>query len=102
MIQLRADAAMELHQAQGGQSVGSAKMQTQAEQLLKAAAELGVKLEPVHPGQTHPLLAPYFMVETPDRVTAEIGISHLNRFEQVEGAYPNSEEQMRLTVHKKN
>ena len=84
MIQLRADAAMELHQEQGGQSVGSAaKTQTQAEQLLTAAAELGVKLEPVHPGQTHPLLAPYFMVETPDRATAENVISHFNRFEIV-------------------
>jgi len=94
MIQLRADAAMELHQEQGSQSVGSAKTQTQAEQLLKAAAELGVKLEPVHPGQTHPLLAPYFMVETPDRATAENVISHFNRFEIVEAAYLKPEEQL--------
>ena len=72
MIQLRADAAMELHQEQGSQSVGSAKTQTQAEQLLKAAAELGVKLEP----------------------TAENVISHFNRFEIVEAAYLKPEEQL--------
>ena len=93
MIQLREDAAMELHQ-QSGQSIGSSKTETQAEQLLKAASELGVKLEPVHPGQTHPLLAPYFMVETPDRETAEKVINHLNRFEIVEAAYLKPEEQL--------
>ena len=93
MIQLRADAAMELHQEPGSRSVGSAKTETPAEQLVKAAAELGVKLEPVHPGQTDPLLAPYFMIETPDRTTAEKVINHLNRFEIVEAAYLKPEEQ---------
>ena len=93
MIQLREDAAMELQQGQTG-STSDSQGESETQKLLNAATELGVRLEPVHPGQTHPLLAPFFMVETPDRETAEKVIDRLSRFKTVEAAYLKPDEQM--------
>lgn len=89
MVQLRQDAAMEL---QAEDSTAGQREKTR--ELLAALTELGVKLEPVHPGQTHPLLAPFFMVEVADRETAEKVISRLQRFDIVEAAYLKPEEQL--------
>lgn len=86
MIQLREDAAMELQNQQGLESASS-QAKSETKELLDATANLGGKLEPVHPGQTHPLLAPYFMAEVPDRETAQKLIDRLQRFEIVEAAY---------------
>lgn len=93
MIQLREDAALELHNrlAQGS---ASQKAEPETEQLLKATAELGGQIEPVHPGQTHPLLAPFFMIEVPDREAAGKVIKRLERFPVVEAAYLKPEEQL--------
>lgn len=93
MVQLREDAAMELQQGQTG-STSDSQGESETQKLLNAATELGVRLEPVHPGQTHPLLAPFFMVETPDRETAEKVIDRLSRFKTVEAAYLKPDEQM--------
>ena len=93
MIQLREDAAMELHN-QTGQETASSKEKPETKKLLDATAKLGGRLEPVHPGQTHPLLAPYFMVEVPDRETAEKLINRLQRFKIVEAAYFKPDEQL--------
>jgi hypothetical protein len=93
MIQLREDAAMELHN-QPGQETASSKKKSETKKLLDATAKLGGRLEPVHPGQTHQLLAPYFMVEVPDRETAEKLINRLQRFEIVEAAYFKPDEQL--------
>jgi hypothetical protein len=93
MIQLRQDVALDLQNRLSGASTapkGNPKM----EQLLHAAAELGVRIQPVHPGQTHPLLAPYFMVETRDRKTAEQIINAFKQFDFVEAAYLGPEEQL--------
>lgn len=86
MIQLRQDTALELHK-QLGQRAESASSKSEIDRLLEATAELGVSLVPVHPGQAHPLLASYFMVEVPDRETAERVIGRLQRFGIVEAAY---------------
>jgi hypothetical protein len=86
MIQLREDAALELHK-QSSQRVASASSKSEIDRLLEATAELGVSLVPVHPRQVHPLLAPHFMVEVPDRETAERVIGRLQRFGIVEAAY---------------
>lgn len=93
-IQLRADAAMELHQGPVSSTSGSSEGQVKTKELLEAASELGVRLEPLHPGQTHPLLAPHFTVEVPDRETAEKVIDRLSRFQIVEAAYIKPEEEL--------
>jgi hypothetical protein len=92
MIQLREDAAMEM-QNQSGQAE-SMQSNPETERLRKATEELGVRLEPVHPGQTHPLLAPFFMIEVPDKETAEKTIRRLRRFKVVEAAYVKPDEQL--------
>lgn len=94
MVQLREDAAMELQQGQAGRISGSLQGESETQELLNAATELGVRLEPVHPGQTHPLLAPYFMVDVPNRETAEKVIEGLSRFKTVEAAYLKPDEQL--------
>jgi hypothetical protein len=86
MIQLQEDVALEL-QNQYGHPKSAPKRKPITEKLLNAIAELGVSLTPVHPGQTHPLLASHFMVETKDRQTAEQIISRLQQFDIVEAAY---------------
>ncbi len=93
MVQLREDAAMELQKGQVGSTSDSPQEESEIQEVLNAAAELGVRLEPVHPGQTHPLLAPFFMVETPDRETAEKVIDRLSRFKIIEAAYLKPDEQ---------
>ena len=86
MIQLRDDAALELHRrlsATGAPPVSNPEI----DRLLEAMAQLRVSIVPVHPGQTHPLLAPYFVVEVPERDTADRVISGLQQFGIVEAAY---------------
>lgn len=93
MIQLQEDVALEL-QNQYSHPNTAPKGKPETEQLLNAAAELGVSLTPVHPGETHPLLAPYFMVETKDRKTAEQIISRFQRFDIVEASYLRPEDEL--------
>ena len=93
MIQLRQDVALDL-QNRFSHANTTPKGKPESEQLLHAAAELGVRLKPVHPGQTHQLLAPYFMVETKDRKTAEQLISAFQQFDFVEAAYLRPEDEL--------
>lgn len=86
MIQLRDDAALELHRRLSATGA-SPTSNPEVDRLLTATAQLGVSLMAVHPGQTHPLLAPYFMVEVPERDTADRVISGLQQFGIVEAAY---------------
>ncbi|MEK6333298.1 MAG: hypothetical protein AABM67_00005 [Acidobacteriota bacterium] len=88
IVQLQEDAAMELQQGQVDRTSSSTK------ELLDAAAGLGARLEPLHPGQTHPLLTPYFMVEVADREAAQKVIDSLSRFPIVEAAYLKPEEEL--------
>jgi hypothetical protein len=60
---------------------------TGSKELLMITEELGVLLEPVHPGSDDPLLTPYFMVEVPDSTTAECVITHLRKSKAIEAAY---------------
>jgi hypothetical protein len=78
-IQLQREAAQAL---QGQQPETKA-----AEQVLKAANELGVELKPMHPGATDPDLASYFFVEVPDAATAEKAVSRLSSCSAIEAAY---------------
>ena len=65
-----------------------------SEELSQAAEELGVALEPMHPGAEDPHLAPYFTVEVPDYATAERVIAHLQNLEAVEAAYLKPPDEM--------
>ena len=65
-----------------------------SEELLQAAEELGMVLEPVHPNAEDPHLAPYFTVEVPDAATAERVIAGLQNCEAVEAAYLKPPEAM--------
>jgi hypothetical protein len=60
---------------------------TASAELSRVTEELGVVLEPMHPGVEDPRLASYFTVEVPDHVTAERVISRLQNCEAVEAAY---------------
>jgi hypothetical protein len=80
IIQLALDIALAL------QSGGP---QTPAlQQVLEVASEFGVSLRPVHPGETDPLLAPYFAVDLPDAPTARRFIERLHGNTAVVAAYP--------------
>lgn len=76
IVQLREDAAVE------------------SQQLTDAAAELGIQLQPLHPGQTHPMLASYFTAEVPDRETADSVINRLSQFKTVEAAYLKPDDEL--------
>ena len=84
-IQIRADAALELHNQQADENTGAGKIKKEVEQF-------GLRLEPVHPGQTHPLLAPYFTIEVPDSQTAKKVIEQLTKNNLVEAAYIRPEQ----------
>lgn len=62
-------------------------------ELLTAEKELGIMLEPLHPGAEDPYLSPYFKVRVPDHVTATKVINRLLNCKAVEAAYlkPSSE-----------
>jgi hypothetical protein len=55
--------------------------------LLQAAQELGVRLEPVHPGETDPTLAPYFAIEVGDPLKAEEVRARFDSLDATEAAY---------------
>lgn len=58
-----------------------------ARDLLRTADELGVSLEPMHPGVADPELAGYFTVDVPDEELAQQVIARLRACEAIEAAY---------------
>jgi hypothetical protein len=59
----------------------------QANEVAEAVKDLGVTLEPMHPGAESPRLSNSFAVEVPDAATAEQVINRLQNCEAVEAAY---------------
>ena len=59
----------------------------ESEKLLKTIRDLGVVIKAMHPGSTDPLLAPYYLIEAPNREFAEKIINRLKTFADVEAAY---------------
>ena len=55
--------------------------------LLRTIQELGVVLEPMYPGETHELLAPYFQINVPDRSIAEEIVARLQACEGIQAAF---------------
>jgi hypothetical protein len=93
IVQLQADAATELQQGQLN-SLTEPAGKPETKQLVDTASELGTRLEPLHPGQTHPLLTSYFVAEVPDRETAEKVIDRLSKFKIVEAAYLKPDDEL--------
>ena len=89
IVQLQEDAAKDLQQ---GLTEPTAKPETK--ELIDKANELGAQLEPLHPGQTHPMLTSYFTVEVPDREAAEKVIDRLSQFKIVEAAYLKPDDEL--------
>jgi hypothetical protein len=57
------------------------------ESLLDLARELGVTVEPMHPGTPDPELSRHFSITIPDTAAAEHVLSRIQRHEDVEAAY---------------
>jgi hypothetical protein len=55
--------------------------------LAAVAAELGSRLEPMHPGVVDPELSRFFVLEVPDRQTAERAAVRMQQSPSVESAY---------------
>lgn len=82
-VQLKLDTALEL-QLEGTRTTG---FNPATAELRKELADLAIQIHPVHQGQTHPLLAPFFWLEAPDELTAQQIIAKLMKLSAVEGAY---------------
>jgi hypothetical protein len=78
-VQVRPDVATALTRPQASSP--------ETQQLLSMAKELGVTLEPLHPGTRDPTLATYFHVTVPDAATAERVLARLRQSATVESAY---------------
>ena len=78
-VQLQADVARRLHQREPPTA--------ESEELNRITKQLGVVLEPMHPGTADPDLTRYFTVEVPDQATAERVLARLQQSKAVEAAY---------------
>lgn len=58
-----------------------------AQELASVVSDLGLALEPMHPGVDHPDLASYFMADTSDPAAAQAAIDRLLTTQAIEGAY---------------
>lgn len=79
MIKVKAEASAELQKQHEATEASNS--------LLQAAQELGVTLEPVHPGETDPNLAPYFAIEVADPVKADEVRARFDSIDATEAAY---------------
>jgi hypothetical protein len=79
-VQVQPDLAAAVH--------GRESPTAEVDDLNRSLEELGLSLQPVHPGADDPLLAPYFTVEVPD--DEELAVRVLAVLEEsgaVEAAY---------------
>jgi hypothetical protein len=78
-VEVAPDVALVLH--------GQASPTIQSKELLQLADELGVMLEPMHPGAEDPLLIPFFVVAVQDPDRVETVRQRLSESDAVKGAY---------------
>jgi hypothetical protein len=83
MIELAPDAAAEMR----GAPRSAAGKPPDTPSLRDATSRIGLVLQPVHPGATHPLLAHHFMAEADTREAAEALVQKLRALPGVEAAY---------------
>jgi hypothetical protein len=77
VVQVNHEAATELARHEG----------TSTGHVLPGLESLGLSLEPMHPGESDPVLSTYFTVEVPDAAAAERAIGALGQNEAVDAAY---------------
>lgn len=78
-VQVSADVARALYQR--------GPPTAESEELLRIMNTFGIKLEPLHRNTYDPSLQRYFIVEVPDRATAQQVMDRLQQLEAVEAAY---------------
>lgn len=78
ILQIRPEAARDL----GARKLGT----PEAKEVAEAAGEMGVSLEPMHPGVEDPTLAQFFTVQVTDDAVEQV-IERLRNCEAVEAAY---------------
>jgi hypothetical protein len=78
-VQLQTDVARRLQQR--------GPPTAESEELNRITKQLGVVLEPIHPGTADPDLMRYFTVEVSDQAAAERVIASLQQSKAVEAAY---------------
>jgi hypothetical protein len=78
-VQLSPDTALVFHQRKPSSK--------QSEKLQRVLNELGISLQPVHPGIEDPILIPFFEIEISDTSSGQQIIERLNELESVEAAY---------------
>ncbi len=81
------DATANVLRRSGGVSTGRTDASSAVGKLKSVLDRFGVTLEPVHPDPTHPMLAPFFAIQAPDRNTADTLIDELRTFAGVTAAY---------------
>jgi hypothetical protein len=60
---------------------------TESQEILEVAEELGVILEPLHPGARDPQLTQYFTLELPRPTKAKRVLARLQRCRAIKAAY---------------
>jgi hypothetical protein len=93
-VQLDLNTALELHKRLEASRHSGPRTASAADAILDAARELGITVTPVHPGQTHELLAPYFFVEVRDLATAQTVAKRLQQVKGVDGAWVRSSDDL--------
>jgi hypothetical protein len=79
VIKVAADAALSLHQRSPPTALSQG--------LSRIGEQLGVTMEPMHPGTEDPNLMSYFVLEVADQETAQRVIDCLRHMEATEAAY---------------
>ncbi len=68
------------------------------DELLVVEKDLGILLEPLHPGAGDPYLSPYFKVRVPDHATATKVINRLLNCKAIEAAYIKPSDELPTTT----
>ena len=69
-----------------------------SDELSAVEKDLGISLEPLHPGAEDPHLSPYFKVKVPDHATAKKVINRLLNCKAVEAAYIKPSDELPTTM----
>jgi hypothetical protein len=79
-IQLPLDLAYKLHQ-------GASRLDGELTEIFNVEREYGLTIKPLHADTKDPLLIRHFVVEVPDKATAELVRTRLLQSKSVEGVY---------------
>jgi hypothetical protein len=78
-LQVRRDIAPDLHRSQANSRA--------SQELMQTIAQLGLDLQPLHPGASDATLAQFFVAIAPDDTDIDHALARLRACEAVESAY---------------